>query len=70
MELFTLEQLTSLCEKHDWFFSFSDDHQVWKKGCAESDRIKEVMFGLQQQGMGQQAKQIYNNWRPEGLNFG
>ena len=70
MDLFTLDELTELCATHDWFYSFSDDHKVWEKGTAEISRIRQLMLGLQEQGMGREAKQVYENWRPEGVNFG
>ena len=70
MDLFTLDELTELCAAHDWFYNFSDDHRVWEKGTAEINRIRQLMLGLQAQGMGKEAKQIYENWRPEGVNFG
>ena len=70
MDLFTLDELTELCAKHDWFYNFSDDHKVWEKGTAEINRIRQLMLGLQEQGMGKEAKQIYENWRPEGSILG
>ena len=70
MEHFTLDQLKDLCAAHDWYYSFSDDQKVWKKGVAQINLIRECMLALQEQGMGKQAKQIYENWKPEGVNFG
>lgn len=70
MELFTLDELTELCAKHDWFYHLSDDHKVWKKGNERVTRIRLLMLGLQERGLGREAKQIYENWRPEGVNFG
>lgn len=70
MEHFTLDQLKDLCAAHDWYYSFSDDQKVWKKGNAQINLIRECMLSLQEQGMGKQAKQIYENWKPEGVNFG
>ena len=70
MTRFTLDELKQLCSAHDWFYSFSDDHKVWKKGSAQISKIRECMLGLQEQGMGKEAKQVYENWKPEGVNFG
>ncbi len=70
MEHFTLDQLKDLCAAHDWYYSFSDDQRVWKKGNDQINLIRECMLSLQEQGMGKQAKQIYENWKPEGVNFG
>lgn len=70
MKHFTLDQLRDLCATHDWYYSFSDDQRVWKKGNTQINLIRECMLALQEQGMGKQAKQIYENWKPEGVNFG
>lgn len=70
MSVFTLDQLRELCAAHDWYYSFSDDQKVWKKGNEQINLIRECMLALQEQGMGKQAKQIYENWKPEGVNFG
>jgi len=70
MARFTLDELRDLCSTHDWFYSFSDDHTVWKRGSAQIAKIRACMLGLQEQGMGNEAKQVYENWKPEGVNFG
>lgn len=70
MSVFTLDHLKDLCAAHDWYYSFSDDHKVWQRGNEQINKIREVMLGLQDQGMGKEAKQVYENWKPEGINFG
>ena len=37
-ELITLDRL--LCW-HDWYYNYSDDHSVWKRGQREHDDINE-----------------------------
>ena len=37
-ELITLDRL--LCW-HDWYYNYSDDHSVWKRGQREHDAINE-----------------------------
>ena len=37
-ELVTLDRL--LCW-HDWYYNYSDDHSVWKRGQREHDAIGE-----------------------------
>ena len=37
-ELITLDRL--LCW-HDWYYNYSDDHSVWKRGQREHDAIGE-----------------------------
>ncbi len=31
-ELPTLEEFKETCNSHDWYYSYSDDHKVWKAG--------------------------------------
>lgn len=70
MTIPSLDKLKEMCEHHDWFYSFSDDHKVWEKGNEEIKAIREMMILCQESGMGREAKQIYENWKPEGVNFG
>ena len=70
MAVYTLDCLRQLCEAHDWYYNFSDDHRVYTKGNVEIKTIREAMIYLQETGQGRQAKAIYENWKPEGINFG
>ena len=70
MTIPSLDKLREMCEQHDWFYSFSDDHRVWERGTQEIKAIREMMILCQESGMGREAKQIYENWKPEGVNFG
>ena len=36
----TLQQFYDRLAKHDWYFSFSDDHLVYHRGAAADDRLK------------------------------
>ena len=33
--------LEKLLRSHDWYFDYSDDHSVWKKGMAERSAINQ-----------------------------
>lgn len=35
-----LEQYEADLKKHDWFYNFSDDHAVYKRGQAEQKRLE------------------------------
>ena len=37
-ELATLYKMLS---SHDWFYEYSDDHSVWRRGQAQQDAINE-----------------------------
>lgn len=66
----SLDKLKEMCEQHDWLYFYSDDHKVWARGNAEIKAIRDMMILCQESGMGREAKQIYENWKPEGVNFG
>ena len=42
----TLSEFYSLCMSHDWFYSFSDDHSVWK--CGQDAQV--VINRIRKQG--------------------
>ena len=37
-ELIALDRLLA---RHDWFYEYSDDHSVWRRGQAQMDAINE-----------------------------
>lgn len=36
----TEDEFRSMCQRHDLTFDYSDDGQVWRRGCASRDAIK------------------------------
>jgi len=36
----TLQELWDQLNRHDWYYNFSDDHSVWRRGVSEEDRLK------------------------------
>jgi hypothetical protein len=32
LETFALEMFEQMCREHDWYYEYSDDHNVWKRG--------------------------------------
>lgn len=41
-----LELLESLLKSHDWYYMYSDDHSVWKRGTKEREVIGELTSRL------------------------
>lgn len=39
------EYLAAL-QRHDWFYAYSDDHSVWKRGAAEATKLREAQIRL------------------------
>jgi len=62
-----LTTLESLLKTHDWFYQYSDDHRVWKKGRDQEDEIrrqKDICCGL---GLDSVANELYNKYRPKNF---
>jgi hypothetical protein len=38
----TVEEYSKVLEEHDWYFSYSDDHRVWKRGHDQSTYINKL----------------------------
>ena len=60
-DLITLEELV---RKHDWYFDYSDDHSVWKRGRDVQDEIRRQMDICCGLGLSHLAEEIYNKHCP------
>lgn len=49
-----------LLKSHDWYYDYSDDHSVWKRGVAARDRLTGLRKQLDTDGS------IWNEYAPEG----
>ena len=66
-----MENLIKLLRNHDWYFEYSDDHKVWKRGVAQRAAINAEAERLSQPELVEQAFEEYkagdlNTWL-EGL---
>ena len=41
-EIVTIEDFTSAVNHHDLTHGYSDDHEVWRRGTADRDRIRKA----------------------------
>ena len=41
-----LELLEQKLKKHDWYYSRSDDHRMWKRGSIQRDEINNLCFDI------------------------
>jgi hypothetical protein len=64
MEL--LKQFSKACQTHDWFYQYSDDHRVWKKGHSQRASINSLHTQLKEHGLGDKATEIFEKYRPKG----
>lgn len=53
------EQFLKLLSTHDWYYSYSDDHSVWRKGQAERNVISNAMRD------NEELKAVYAQYREE-----
>ena len=52
-----LNRLDQMLKDHDWYFSYSDDFRVWKKGEEEHKKIMDMVKKL-----GKDGKKLYNKY--------
>ena len=59
-----LRDFKEACQRHDWYYNYSDDHRVWQKGSKQSAEISSMLKELKEHGLGDQAEAIYMEYRP------
>ena len=57
--LIIIKDYITRLENHDWSYTFSDDHEMWKKGEESREKLKEL------QALIDQDYQIWNTIAPE-----
>lgn len=60
-----LEELSRKCALHDWYYDYSDDHSVWKRGVASRDEILRLRTELINLGAKEQADEIFYKHCPK-----
>ena len=65
LETFALEMFEKMCKEHDWYYEYSDDHNVWTRGRAASDRINRK-FSWMKTKYPEAAKAIWESYCPFG----
>ena len=58
-----LDELENLLSNHDWFYMYSDDHRVWRKGTDQAGEIRrqiDICCGL---GLSEEANQLYEHYQ-------
>ena len=53
------ENYRKLLKSHDWYYDYSDDHSVWKRGVASRDKINAIRREIDPSG------EIWNAIAPE-----
>lgn len=57
-----LEDFRVLCQSHDWYFRYSDDHKVFLKGTAEREEITRAARELRELGYNLEADEILKEY--------
>jgi tRNA G26 N,N-dimethylase Trm1 len=57
-----LEILEEKLQQHDWYYQYSDDHRVWKRGSEQSKVIQNLIKELQELGYGDQAEKLFHKY--------
>lgn len=59
MEQDLLAQLKSALAGHDWYYGYSDDYSVYRRGQEQANRINDLRRQCVAAGLGDEALAIY-----------
>ena len=64
----SLAILEKLLKSHDWYFDYSDDYSVWKKGMAQRDAINQEQKRLISNGLAtvEEVQELTQKYAPKG----
>jgi len=62
-----LNDLDRFLRSHDWYFDYSDDHSVWKKGMAERSAINTEQKRLIDSGLAtvEEVQELTQKYAPK-----
>ena len=64
--LLVRKELEDQLSKHDWYYGYSDDIRVWRKGKEQSDNITNLYKKyISLTGDKKEADRIYNTYAPD-----
>ena len=59
-----LETLNQKLLTHDWYYMYSDDSGVYRRGMEQADDIRALMTQAKSLGCELRAKTLYNGYKP------
>ena len=65
MSQLEMDLFERMLENHDWTYHYSDDHRYYIKGRDQAHKIRTMMERLEEVGQGDQAKELFEKYRPE-----
>lgn len=63
----TLEKYEQLLRTHDWFYNYADDSRAYEKGRKQSLELRLALTDLENQGLYEEAKELFNEISPDGF---
>jgi hypothetical protein len=61
-----MDELESLLKGFDWYYYMSDDPRVYRTWGAVDSKISDLVRKLKDMGYGEDAKNLYNQYAPDG----
>ena len=63
-----LINLERLLQSHDWYFDYTEDFSVWKKGMAQRDAINQEQKRLINNGLAteEEVQKLIEKYAPKG----
>lgn len=58
-----LESYKQALAKHDWYYQYSDDYSVYRKGSQTASAIDQALFKCNQAGLKKEAEEIYSEFQ-------
>ena len=65
----TINEFETMLRGHDWFFNYSDDQRWWRRGMEQRDAIDKAIVALTEQGLRDEARQLFNDISPDGFHM-
>lgn len=59
-----LSEFEDALKHHDWYYDYSDDGGVWRRGMAENDRIRRMRAQLIEQGQQREVDRLWMQYCP------
>lgn len=61
-----LEQFEEMLQWHDWYYEYSDDHRMWRKGNASAQSIAMAKKQLLRDGIDKDViDELYSQYAPK-----
>jgi len=60
-----LQELKQKLLTHDWYYMYSDDSRVYRRGIEQADEIRALMTQAKTFGCELRAKTLFESYRPK-----